>query len=69
MQTNPVKDLYGFERLKYQNNKFYSFNLEKNGGTKRLIVFPKNDLELYLVFVSFDHYEDFSEKRVIYYDE
>ena len=30
---------------------------------------PNNTDDLYLVFVSFDHYEDFSKEKVIYYDE
>ncbi len=69
LKTNPIKNLYGFEQLKYQNNKFYSFNLEKNGGTKRLIVLPANESKIYLIFISYDHYKDFSEERIIYYDE
>ena len=67
----PSLSIYNFERLKYDLNEFYSFNLNKNSGTIRLIVKPNNlnELELYLVFISLDHYKDFNIKKVIYYDE
>ncbi len=69
--SNPISAMYGFERLKHSNNCFYSFNLCKNGGKIRLIVYPNdNDTSyIYLVFVSFKHYQDFSKEKVIYYDE
>ena len=62
---------YHFERLKYDKNDFYSFNLCKNGGKIRLIVKPNenNIIELYLAFISYDHYQDFDIRKVIYYDE
>ena len=67
----PSAMMYRFERLKYNLNNFYSFNLSKTGGTIRLIVKPKADnlIELYLIFISFDHYDDFNIERVIYHDE
>ena len=58
---------YGFERLKYSLNEFYSFRLSK---ITRLIVKPKdNYIELYLIYISTKHYEDFNIEKVIYYDE
>ncbi len=64
----PTINLYNFERLKYELNAFYSFNLSKNGGKIRLIVKPNenNSIEIYLVFISYNHYDDFSLKKVIY---
>ena len=71
LKNNPLIKLYGFEQLKYQLNEFYSFNPGKNGGVIRLIIKPDeyNPRNIYLVFISYKHYEDFSEERVIYYDE
>lgn len=65
---NPVALMYGFERLKYQLNEFYSFNLSKAGGVIRLIIELKNKT-IYLDFISFNHYKDFNKEKVIYYDE
>lgn len=67
----PILHKYHFERLKYDKNDFYSFNLCKNGGKIRLIVKPNenNIIELYLAFISYDHYQDFDIRKVIYYDE
>lgn len=69
LKNNPIAKRYNFERLKHQLNEFWSFYLDKDGGVIRLIVKPNNTDDLYLVFVSFDHYEDFSKEKVIYYDE
>ena len=67
---NPLLKMYGLEQLKYELNEFYAFNLEKNGGRKRLIVKMNYDLnQVELIFVSFEHYADFSIDRVKYYDE
>ena len=61
---NPIFSMYGFERLKYEYNSFYSFNLSKNSGTIRLIVKPSdNILELYLVHISYNHYVDFNIEK------
>lgn len=70
LKVLPMAKIYNFERLKHNNNKFYSFNLHKHGGTIRLLVKPnnENDIELYFAYISFNHYEDFSEKKVIYYE-
>ena len=67
LKASPFAKMYGFERLKYQNNKYYSFNPIKKGGVIRIIVRPKenNELEIYLVKISFDHYQDFDSGRVI----
>jgi hypothetical protein len=62
--------MYGFEPLKYELNGFYSFNLAKNSGLIRLIIKPDDsNNSIYLVFISYKHYEDFTKERVIYYDE
>ncbi len=62
--------MYNLEQLKYELNKFHSFNLEKSGGTIRLIVKFSLELnEVKLIYASFKHYIDFSEEKVIYYDE
>lgn len=68
--NNPLSKMYNLEQLKYQLNAYHSFNLEKNGGTIRLIIRLVPELnEVELIYVSFDHYKDFSEDKVIYYDE
>lgn len=66
----PQVKMYGFERLKHQNNSYYSFNLRKSGGTIRLIVKPNdnNEIELFLIDISYNHYQDFDAKRVTYYE-
>ena len=69
LKNNPIVRMYRFERLKYESNEFYSFSLDKNGGVIRLIVRPVNNNLLELSYISYDHYEDFNEERVIYYDE
>ena len=62
--------MYGFERLKHDKNTFYSFNLSKTGGKIRLIVKPVDDdsIELFLILISYNHYEDFDPKKVLYYE-
>ena len=62
--------MYNLERLKYDLNEFYSFRLSRSGGFIRLIIYY-NDQEnaIYLVFISYNHYNDFNKERVIYYDE
>ena len=63
---DPIARMYGFERLKYQLSEFYSFRLSK---VIRLIVKPnKNDIELYLIYISMKHYDDFDIGKVIYYE-
>ena len=71
LKNNPLIKLYSFEQLRYQLNEFYSFNLDKSGGIIRLIVKPDeyNPQNIYLIFISYKHYDDFSKERVIYYDE
>lgn len=69
LTLHPFAKMYGFERLKHDKNEFYSFNLSKNGGVIRLIVLPQTDNSIYLVYISFDHYKDFTKEKVIYYDE
>lgn len=62
--------MYGFERLKHDKSDYYSFNPKKNGGRIRLIVKPKdnNTVELFLILISYEHYEDFDPKKVVYYE-
>ena len=66
----PQIKMYGFERLKYQYNDYYSFNLRKTGGKIRLIVKPndENEIELFLIDISYNHYQDFDIKKVVYYE-
>ena len=59
-----ISKVYGFERLKYQYSDFYSMRLSK---TIRLIIRPRdNDIELYLIYISTKHYDDFDLGKVIY---
>ena len=68
--NNPITRMYHFERMKYEHNDYYSFNLSKNGGSIRLIVKPGDDKNIIeLIYISYNHYEDFKNGRVIYYDE
>lgn len=66
----PQVEMYGFERLKHDKNDYYSFNPKKKGGTIRLIVKPNidNTIEIFLIKISYKHYEDFDPKKVIYYE-
>lgn len=67
---NPLSKMYNLERLKYELNDFYSFNLCKNKGSIRLIVrFIIETNEVELAYISFKHYDDFKKDKVIYYDE
>lgn len=68
--TNPLAKIYGIERLRHELNKFYSLNPKKHGGVIRLIIRPcENEVEVELVYISYDHYKDFNEKKVIYYEK
>lgn len=70
LKKNPISKMYGFERLKHELNDFYSFNLEKSGGTKRLLImYLSENNEIVYAYISYKHYEDFSKEKVIYYDE
>lgn len=64
----PIVKMYHFERLKHELNEFYSFNLCKNGGKIRLIVKPSDDnsIEIFLIYISYNHYSDFDVGKVIY---
>ena len=62
-KKNPISRMYGFEQLKYDLNCYYSCNLNKNGGTDRLIFSTDDDKLITLEYVSIDHYEDF--KKII----
>lgn len=66
----PQVSMYSFERLKHDKSDYYSFNPKKKGGRIRLIVKPNdnNTVELFLILVSYEHYEDFDPKRVIFYE-
>lgn len=68
--SNPFTKMYQLERLKYNLNKFYSLNPSKSGGKIRLIIRPvENEVEVELIYISYDHYKDFNEKKVIYYEK
>ena len=68
--SNPICNMYNLERLKHDLNEFYSFRLSKSGGLVRLIIYYNDkDDAVYLVFISYNHYNDFNRERVIYYDE
>lgn len=70
IKNNGLSLMYGFEQLKYNFNRYHSFNLSKNGGVIRLIVFlDEKEDKVEFLFISFDHYNDFDESKVIYYDE
>ena len=56
---SPISIMYGFEPLKYELNGYYSCNLNKNGGTVRLIFSTDGNKLITLEFVSTDHYSDF----------
>ena len=66
LEINPISKIYNFERLKYNNNEFYSFRLAK---TIRLIVAPSEDNSINLCYISTKHYEDFDKDKVIYYEK
>ena len=64
IMNDSISKIYGFERLKHQYSDFYSMRLSK---TIRLIMRPKdNDIELYLIYISRKHYDDFDLGKVIY---
>ena len=71
IEMNPIMTtIYDFEALKYQNSGFWSFNLEKHGGVIRLIVMPsEKEDEIIFVYISYDHYKDFTPDRLKFYDE
>lgn len=50
--VHPFSIMYGFERLKYFKDEYYSFNLGKNKGVIRLIC-------------KLEHYIDFKRKKGI----
>lgn len=66
----PIVQMYNFERLKYQNKDYYSFNLAKGGGVIRLIVKPdtNNCVIMYIADITLDHYKDFDFRKVVYYE-
>ena len=66
----PQCKMYKLERMKYDKNDYYSFNLSKNRGVIRLIIKPVDEtsIELYLIMISYNHYEDFNPRKVIYYE-
>lgn len=67
LEINPISKIYNFERLKYNNNYFYSFRLTK---IIRLIISPsKENNSINLCYISTKHYEDFDKDKVIYYEK
>ena len=71
IEQNPVMTtIYKFHQLKHQNSEFYAFNLEKNGGVIRLIVMPTTiETEIVFVYISYNHYKDFTPDKLRFYDE
>lgn len=64
LSQSPISMLYGFEKLKYFSNEYYSFNLCKNGGVIRLICSINKEYNIIsLEFVSMNHYDDFKRKN------
>ena len=64
--SHPFSIMYGFEKLKYFKDEYYSFNLGKNGGVIRLIFkVDKVNNAIILVYISMEHYSDFKRKRGI----
>ena len=62
--NHPFSIMYGFERLKYFKDEYYSFNLGKNKGVIRLIFkIDRENNVVILKFISMDHYNDFKRKR------
>lgn len=64
LYNHPFSIMYGFERLKYFEDEYYSFNLGKNGGVIRLIFkIDKVNNAVILKFISMHHYDDFKRKK------
>ena len=62
LTKNPISIMYGFEKLKYELNGYYSFNLCKNKGTIRLIIsINEATNQVFLEYISTNHYSDFKE--------
>ncbi len=59
LSIHPISYVYGFEQLKHEYNGYYSFNLNKNGGTDRLIFSLCDNKSIILEYISTDHYKDF----------
>lgn len=63
LKNNPISIMYGYEQLKYELNKYHSFNLCKKGGKIRLIFSIDESLnQICLEYISNDHYIDFKNK-------
>lgn len=58
---SPISFIYGYEALKYELNGYHSCNLNKNGGTVRLIFSTDGNELITLEYVSTDHYNDFKK--------
>ena len=62
LKFNPVSQTYGFERLKYEINEYYSFRLEKSGVIRLIVSIDKYHNLVKIEFISMEHYEDFKRK-------
>lgn len=63
LRNNPISMMYGFEKLKHEMSGYYSFNLCKRGGTKRLLFkIDKENNVAKLEYITTNHYEDFKQK-------
>ncbi len=66
LKTSPISYLYGFEAKREDLAGFYGFNLEKNGGSIRLICsFDVDNNICRLEFISLNHYDDFKRNLKI----
>lgn len=55
-----ILKMYKFESLKYDMSGYYSINLNKNGGTIRLIIkIDKYNNKIIMEYITVDHYKDF----------
>lgn len=58
LKLNVMSRVYNFEKLKGNNDKYWSFNLCKNRGTIRLICTVNEEENVVnLEHISFDHYK------------
>ena len=60
--NDPIAKIYGFERLKHK------YKIVKIRPILTIVRPIENDIELYLIYISTKHYDDFNDKKVIYYE-
>lgn len=62
LETNPFSKVYGFERLKYKLNEYYSFRLEKSGVIRLIVKINEDENLVKIEFISMEHYDDYKRK-------